>query len=59
MKFRKNFDPVIYFEGKPYPVSLYMQAYNLANRDERLAAEIDALEKKYIQLHLDELMKGE
>lgn len=52
-------EPAIYFEGKAYPTSIYMQAYNLANHDTRLGAEIEALEHKYIKLHLEELMKEE
>lgn len=52
-------EPAIYFEGKAYPVSIYMQAHDMANHDTRLMDEIDKLEKKYIKLHLDQLMKEE
>ena len=54
--FKQNCDPAIYFNGKAYPTSVYMQAYNEATHDKQLEKEIDALEKKYIQLHLDMLM---
>jgi len=57
--FERNFDPAICFEGEWYPTSIYMQAYDMANHDTRLMDEIDKLEKKYIKLHLDQLMKEE
>lgn len=50
-----NLDPVIYFEGKPYPVSAYLQAMEAADKDARLKEEIQELELKYIRMHLKEL----
>lgn len=50
-----NLDPVIYFEGKPYPVSAYLQAMEAADKDARLKEEIHELELKYIRMHLKEL----
>lgn len=57
MNFKPNYDPVIYYEGKPYPISVYMQALHRADTDGRLKAEIEELNKKYISLHLELLMK--
>ena len=59
MKFREHLDPAIYFEGKSYPLSIYMQAYNAADRDPELAAAIDKIEKDFIRKHLEELMKDD
>lgn len=55
----RNFDPAICFEGKWYPTSIYMQAYDMVRDDPQLMNEIHKLEHKYIKLHLDRLMKEE
>lgn len=48
--------PVV-FNDEKYPQDAFWEAYNAASKDKNLKAEIVELEEKYIQKHLDIIMR--
>lgn len=54
MEAAQKSEPQIYFNGKTYPITVYLEAYNMASEDPGFLFEVGRIRNRYIYAYLEE-----